>query len=101
MLSNPTFLFIQTLNALALGMNMFIIAAGLTLIFGVLRVINFAHGAFFMVGAYACFSVLEWSGNFWLGVVGAGLVLGVLAWVLERFLLRHLYARDHLVQLLL
>jgi len=100
MLSNPTFLFIQTLNALALGMNMFIIAAGLTLIFGVLRVINFAHGAFFMVGAYVCFSVVEWSGNFWLGVVGAGLVLGVLAWVLERFLLRHLYAREHLVQLL-
>ena len=100
MLSNPTFLIIQTLNSISLGMNLFIIAAGLTLTFGVLRVINFAHGAFFMIGAYVCFSAVEWSGNFWLGVAGAGLVLGVLAWALERLLLRHLYDRDHLVQLL-
>ncbi len=84
MLSNPTFLIIQTLNSISLGMNLFIIAAGLTLTFGVLRVINFAHGAFFMIGAYVCFSVVEWSGSFWLGVAGAGLVLGVLAWALER-----------------
>ncbi len=100
MLGNPTFLFIQTLNSISLGMNLFIIAAGLTLIFGVLRVINFAHGAFFMIGAYVCLSVVEWSGNFWLGVAGAGLVLGALAWGVERLLLRHLYDRDHLVQLL-
>ena len=100
MLSNPTFLFLQTFNAIALGMNLFIIAAGLTLIFGVLRVINFAHGAFFMLGAYVCYSIVEQAGNFWLGVLGAGLALALLAWIIERGLLRRLYARDPLAQLL-
>ena len=84
MLTNPTFLFLQTLNAIALGMNLFIIAAGLTLIFGVLRVINFAHGAFFMLGAYVCYSIVEQAGNFWLGVLGAGLALALLAWATQR-----------------
>ncbi len=100
MLTNPTFLFLQSLNAVALGMNLFIIAAGLTLIFGVLRVINFAHGAFFMLGAYVCYSVVAWADNFWLGVLGAGLALAALAWVVERTLLRRLYGRDPLAQLL-
>lgn len=100
MLSNPTFLFIQMFNAIALGMNLFIIAAGLTLIFGVLRVINFAHGAFFMLGAYVCYSIVEQAGNFWLGVLGAGLALALLAWIIERGMLRHLYTRDPLAQLL-
>ena len=50
MLTNPTFLFYQFMNSISLGMNIFIIAAGLSLILGVLRVINFAHGAFFMFG---------------------------------------------------
>ena len=100
MLTNPTFLLIQTLNAVALGMNLFIIAAGLTLIFGVLRVINFAHGAFFMIGAYVCYTLVEETGNFWLGVAAAGLALAALAWVIERALLRRLYERDPLLQLL-
>ena len=100
MLANPTFLFIQVLNSISLGMNLFIIALGLTLIFGVLRVINFAHGAFFMIGAYACYSVIGATGNFWLGVLGAGVALAVLALGIERFLLRHLYGREHLMQLL-
>jgi branched-chain amino acid transport system permease protein len=100
MLTNPTFLFLQTLNAIALGMNLFIIAAGLTLIFGVLRVINFAHGAFFMLGAYVCYSIVEQAGNFWLGVLGAGLALALLAWAIERALLQRLYAREPLAQLL-
>ena len=100
MLTNPTFLFLQTLNAIALGMNLFIIAAGLTLIFGVLRVINFAHGAFFMFGAYVCYSIVEQAGNFWLGVLGAGLALALLAWAIERALLQRLYAREPLAQLL-
>ena len=100
MLANPTFLFIQVLNSISLGMNLFIIALGLTLIFGVLRVINFAHGAFFMIGAYVCYSVIGATGNFWLGVLGAGVALAVLALGIERFLLRHLYGREHLMQLL-
>lgn len=104
MFSNPTFLFIQVMNSFALGMNLFIIAAGLTLIFGVLRVVNFAHGAFYMVGAYVLLSMLDWFGesnlNFWLGVVVATLVMGVIAFFIERFLLSHLYDKEHLLQLL-
>ena len=59
LLSNPNFAFIQLLNSISMGMNYFIIAAGLSLIFGVLKVINFAHGAFYMFGAYITYSVTE------------------------------------------
>ena len=100
MLTNPTFLFIQGLNSLALGMNLFIIASGLTLIFGVLRVVNFAHGAFYMVGAYVCYSAAQWAGNFWVGLAAAALALAACGWGLERTLLRFLYDRDPLTQLL-
>ncbi len=100
MLGQPTFVLIQVLNSISLGMNLFIIAAGLTLIFGVLRVINFAHGAFYMIGAYACYAALAATGSFWAGVLGAALALGALAFLVERFLLRHLYGREHLMQLL-
>ncbi|MDA1097962.1 MAG: branched-chain amino acid ABC transporter permease [Proteobacteria bacterium] len=104
MLANPTFLFYQFMNSISLGMNIFIIAAGLSLILGVLRVINFAHGAFFMVGAYVCWSTVTYldgaTGSFWLGVAAAAVVLGVVAFVIERGLLHYLYGREHLTQLL-
>ena len=103
MLSNPAFLLIQFLNSVSLGMNLFVIASGLTVIFGVLRVVNFAHGAFFMIGAYVCYSVvsqLTSPAAFWLGVLAAAAALALLALVVERLLLRHLYEREHLMQLL-
>jgi len=104
MLANPTFVFYQFMNSISLGMNMFIIAAGLSLILGVLRVINFAHGAFFMFGAYVCLSVVtylnEAAGSFWLGVVAAAVVLAAMALVVERGFLHYLYEREHLTQLL-
>lgn len=104
MLSDPTFLFVQFMNGLSLGMNLFIIAAGLTIILGVLRILNFAHGAFYMVGAYVSYSLIRsfegWPGSFWFAVVGATLVLGVLGVIVERTMLRHLYDRDHTHQLL-
>lgn len=104
MLTNPTFLFIQVMNSLALGMNLFIIAAGLTLIFGILRIINFAHGSFFMFGAYALLTTTQYFGSggfaFWGGVVVAGLALAVIAYLIEVFFLRHLYDKEHLLQLL-
>ncbi|MAG98147.1 MAG: branched-chain amino acid ABC transporter permease [Alphaproteobacteria bacterium] len=104
MLANPTFFFLTFMNSISLGMNMFIIAAGLSLILGVLRVINFAHGAFFMFGAYVCYSTVtyldEALGAFWLGVVAAGIVLAAMAVVVERGFLHYLYEREHLTQLL-
>ena len=85
-----------------MGMNYFIIAAGLSLIFGVLRVINFAHGAFFMFGAYTCFTVAQyWGFGFWAGVIGAAIFLAAIAVFLERTLFRFLYDKEHLMQLLL
>src|SRR3954468_22402230 len=93
-----------TLNAfygLALAMNMFIIASGLNLIFGVLRVINFAHGMFYMFGAYITFTVAKsWGAPFFVGVLAAAVALGLIAFVVERLLLRHLYDKEHLMQLL-
>jgi branched-subunit amino acid ABC-type transport system permease component len=104
MLSNPIFVFTQFMNGISLGMNLFIIAAGLTIVLGVLRVINFAHGAFYMVGAYVTYSIVGWLGNngagFWIAVAGATLAIGLLGLVVERLFLRHLYDRDHNYQLL-
>lgn len=92
---------LNTIYALSLAMNMFIIAAGLSLIFGVLRVINFAHGAFYMVGAYVMFTITKLAGgSFWLGALGAAAALAVVALLLERGLLRFLYGKEHLMQLL-
>lgn len=104
MYTDPTFLFIQVMNSFALGMNLFIIAVGLTLIFGVLHVINFAHGSFFMIGAYVLFSVLRATGDstlmFVVGVLAAMIVMGLVAFVIERIFLRRLYDGEHLLQLL-
>lgn len=104
MTASPSFIFVQFLNGLSLGMNLFIISAGLTLIFGVLRVLNFAHGAFFMVGGYVTYSIVSnlggVPGNFWIGVLGATVSLAAIAFVIERLLLSRLYDRDHAYQLL-
>jgi branched-subunit amino acid ABC-type transport system permease component len=104
MLSDPVLIFLQFMNGLSLGLNLFVIAAGLTLILGVLRVLNFAHGAFFMVGGYVTYSAVGWfaavPGGFWLAAVVAGSALAVMAFLIERTMLRHLYGRDHVYQLL-
>ncbi|MCH9674402.1 MAG: branched-chain amino acid ABC transporter permease [Gammaproteobacteria bacterium] len=102
MLADPNFFAVQVLNSISLGMNLFIIAAGLSLIFGVLRVINFAHGAFYMFGAYITYSVTQGLGlGFWWGVAGAAIGLALIALVIERLLFRFIYDKEHLMQLLL
>jgi len=102
LLNNPNFVLIQVLNSVSMGMNFFIIAAGLSLIFGVLKVINFAHGAFYMFGAYIMYSVTETMGlNFIWGVIGAGVGLALLSVAIERSLFRFVYDKEHLLQLLL
>ena len=102
LVSNPKFAFIQLLNSVSMGMNFFIIAAGLSLIFGVLKVINFAHGAFYMFGAYIAYSVTETMGfSFFWGVIGSAVGLVLLSVVIERSLFRFVYDKEHLMQLLL
>ena len=90
----------QSLNGLQFGLMLFLLAAGLTLVFGIMDMINLAHGSLYMVGAYAVATVTTVTGSFWLGLVlgvAAATVVGVL---LEVTVLRRLYERDHLSQVL-
>ena len=94
-----TFL-IQVLNGVQYGMLLFLVASGLTLIFGIMGIINLAHGSFYMVGAYLAFSLAGLLGNFWLALA-AGIVAALaLGAALEWLVMKHLYERDHLDQVL-
>ena len=95
-----TFL-VQCLNAVQYGLLLFLVASGLTLIFGIMGVINLAHGSFYMIGAYFAWSLASYFGNL-LTAILVGIVLSVaLGLALERLLIRHFYGRDHLYQVLL
>jgi branched-chain amino acid transport system permease protein len=96
----PTFL-IQLLNSVQYGLLLFMLAAGLTLIFGIMGVVNLAHGSFYMLGAYLAWSLASLSGSFAVAVVGGAALSVVFGLVLERVLFRHFYDRDHLDQVLL
>lgn len=91
----------QLLNGLQYGLLLFLIASGLTLVFGVLGVINLAHGSLFMVGAYLAFVVTKTTGSLWLALPAGILGGAILGAVLERGLFRHFYKREHLDQVLL
>ena len=98
------FLFGQALSGLTAAMFLFLVASGLSLIFGVLGVLNFAHGSFYMLGAYTAYQIVQWlgrdPGSFWWAALGAAVTIAVLGGLIERFLLRHLYGADVLYQLL-
>jgi branched-chain amino acid transport system permease protein len=89
----PQLLAMQLVTGLALGAVYALLAIGLSLIFGMLAVINFAHGAFFMVGAFLGVYFLSVTGSFWFGLVLVPLLVGLLGMALERFLVRRLYGR--------
>jgi len=98
---NLAFLTTQALNALQAGMLLFLLSSGLALIFGMLHVINFAHGGFYMLGAYAGLTGLALTGRFWLAVPLAVLTVAALGALVERTLTRRLYGADPLTQALL
>jgi branched-chain amino acid transport system permease protein len=92
---------IQVLNSIQYGLLLFLVASGLTLIFGIMGVINLAHGSFYMLGAYAAFTLSALTGSLWLAI-GLGLVLAVaFGYLLEWAFFSFLYRRDHLQQVLL
>jgi branched-chain amino acid transport system permease protein len=96
-----TLLLIQTLNGIQYGLLLFLIASGLTIIFGIMGVINLAHGSFYMIGAYMALSFTQWTGSIFGAVllgVPLALVLGI---VVERVFIVHLYKREHLQQVLM
>jgi len=97
------FYIVQFLTGLASAASLFLVASGLSIIFGVTRIVNFAHGAFYMLGAYVAFTLTEYfSGaiGFWGGIVAAGLIVAALGVLVEMALLRRIYHAPELFQLL-
>ncbi|BCB60140.1 branched-chain amino acid ABC transporter permease [Halomonas sp. A020] len=92
---------VQLLNGLQYGLLLFLIASGLTLIFGIMGIINLAHGAMYMIGAYLVYDLTMRFGNFWLAILVAVPIAIALGLVIERLFLDTLYKRDHLYQVLL
>ncbi len=93
--------FVNVLNGMSWGMLLFLISVGLTTVFGVLGVLNFAHGSFFMLGAYLCMQTMHLYPSFWAGLLVGPLLVALLGVVVERWLLRPVYGRDLSFQLLL
>ena len=92
---------IQLLNSVQYGLLLFLVASGLTLIFGIMGIINLAHGSFYMIGAYMAFSLASLTGSLFVAIVLGTVLSVVLGVVLEWALFSHLYKRDHLQQVLL
>ncbi len=92
---------IQLLNSVQYGLLLFMLAAGLTLIFGIMGVVNLAHGSFYMLGAYLAWSLAARLGSFALAIVVGTLLAVAFGLLLEKVLIRHFYHRDHLDQVLL
>jgi branched-chain amino acid transport system permease protein len=92
---------IQILNSVQYGLLLFLVASGLTLIFGIMGVINLAHGSFYMIGAYLAFTLSSLTGSLWLAIPLGIILSAALGLVLEWALISRLYRRDHLYQVLL
>ena len=90
----------QTTGGLIIGMLLFLVAAGLSLIFGTLKVINFMHGSLYMLGAYFAFTIYNLTGSYTLAVLGAALGVGLFGLLFERLFMSHVYGTNVLMQLL-
>jgi branched-chain amino acid transport system permease protein len=90
----------QLLNGIQFGVMLFLMASGLTLIFGVMGLINLAHGSLYMVGAFVCAYVTGITGSFWLGLLAGALGAAIMGVIVEVLVIRRLYQRDHLDQVL-
>lgn len=104
---DPAFLLVQSLSGLASASSLFVIASGLTLVFGVTRIVNFAHGSFYMLGAYMAVTIVPWLLEierspwlFFAGVLASAVVVGLLGVAMELLLLRRIYKVPELFQLL-
>src|SRR3954464_6910501 len=92
---------VQLLNGVQYGLVLFLVASGLTLVFGILRVINLAHGAFYMLGAYVAYWLTLATGSFGLALAGGVGIAFLAGLLLEAVFVKRLYGRDHLAQVLL
>ncbi|CAN7316778.1 branched-chain amino acid ABC transporter permease [Variovorax sp. LjRoot84] len=87
--------FLQTVNGIGIGMLYFLLAVGLSIVFGLLRFVNFAHGAFYLLGAYLCFEVIRQGMSFWAALLLVPLLAAAVGWAAEKALLRHVYSKPH------
>jgi branched-chain amino acid transport system permease protein len=92
---------VQLLNGVQYGLVLFLVASGLTLVFGILGVINLAHGAFYMLGAYLAYWITAHTGSFFLALIGGVAIAFLVGLLLEEIFVKRLYGRDHLAQVLL
>lgn len=92
---------LQIVNGVGIGMLYFLMAVGLSIIFGLLGFVNFAHGAFFLLGAYVCYSIAQLGASFWWSLLIAPLAIGAFAWLAEKLLLKHIYRLPHEFHILL
>ena len=86
---------LQALNGLSMGALLFLLASGFTLTFGLVRLVNLAHGGFYLLGGYLGLSVLRLTGNFWLGLLAGGVGIVIVSWATDRFLIRR--TRDNVL----
>jgi branched-chain amino acid transport system permease protein len=99
-LTSPACIVTQSTGGLIIGMLLFLVAAGLTLIFGVLKVINFTHGSFYMLGAYFALTIFQLTGSYTLTILGAGAATALVGLVFERLFISRVYGQNVLMQLL-
>jgi branched-chain amino acid transport system permease protein len=93
-MSTLAFFLTQSINALSQAALLFFLGVGLTLIFGIMRIVNFAHGTLYMLGAFVGYSVVRYTGSYWAALVLAPVVVGLVGWAFELGILRRLYKRD-------
>jgi len=91
---------VQTMNGISFGMVLFVIAAGLSLIFGLMRIVNLAHGCFYALGAYLAIAILQWTGSYFLSMVAGPCGVAILGMIMQRFFL-HRFPKKPLSQILL
>ena len=91
----------QLLNGVGLGMIYFLMGVGLSIIFGMMNFVNFAHGIFYALGAFVCYQVIEVTDSYWIGLVLTPLLIGIVAYLLEKILVTKLYKLEHAVQILI
>jgi branched-chain amino acid transport system permease protein len=91
----------QGIHGIAYGMVLFLVASGLTLIFGMMGILNIAHAAFFMLSAYFAYQAVAWTGSFWLALLLAPIATGIFGALVERFLLRRIHPLGHTAELIL
>jgi branched-chain amino acid transport system permease protein len=89
------------MHGLVYGMLIFLVASGLTLVLGMMDILNFAHASIYMIGAYICYQTMQWTNNFWLALLVAPLVCALLGILIERMLIRKVHASGHVNELLL